>query len=137
MRGLLPGCCYRAKLRPLKGGGTWGGFYGYVLGPFTIARFPDFQNFKIFPGNFSRILRSLKTKVINSHRAYMYVLKSCKGVVNGMPTKTKQETSTLKYGYMWIEETTEDTMNGKKVKTVTKKIARDPSVGFFQRVLKI
>jgi hypothetical protein len=55
-----------------------------------------------------------------------------------MVTKTKQEAATLEYGYMWVEETTEKvTPAGEKVKTVTKKIARDPKVGFFRKIFRI
>lgn len=54
-----------------------------------------------------------------------------------MTTKTKTETSTLKYGYMWVEETTDKTVNGERIKTITKKIARDPKVGFFRKLFKV
>jgi hypothetical protein len=60
-----------------------------------------------------------------------------KARLDEMVTKTKQEAATLKYGYMWVEETTETTMAGRKVKTTTKKIARDPAVGFIQRIFRI
>jgi hypothetical protein len=55
-----------------------------------------------------------------------------------MVTKTKQEAAILKYGYMWVEETTfQKDAAGRTVKTTTKKIARDPAVGFWQRIFKI
>ena len=53
-------------------------------------------------------------------------------------TKTHQETATLKYGYMWVEETTETTTTaGVKVTRIEKKIARDPAVGFFRKLFRI
>jgi hypothetical protein len=53
-------------------------------------------------------------------------------------TKTSQETMTLKYGYMWVETTAvKVTAAGEKVTTVTKKIARDPQVGFFRKIFRI
>jgi hypothetical protein len=52
-------------------------------------------------------------------------------------TKTRQETATLKYGYMWVEETTETTTVGVKVTRTEKKIARDPKVGFFRKLFRI
>jgi len=54
-----------------------------------------------------------------------------------MTTKTKQETAVLKYGYMWVEEKTtgKDAM-GRTVTTTTKKIARDPAVGFWKMILR-
>lgn len=54
-----------------------------------------------------------------------------------MVTKTKQTAATLKYGYMWVEETTVTTTGNQKVTVVTKKIARDPKVGFFRKMLRI
>jgi hypothetical protein len=44
---------------------------------------------------------------------------------------------TLKYGYMWVEETDVTTTAGRKVTTVTKKIVRDPKVGFFRKIFRI
>jgi hypothetical protein len=52
-------------------------------------------------------------------------------------TKTHQETATLKYGYMWVEETTETTTAGMTVTRTEKKISRDPKVGFFQKIFRI
>jgi hypothetical protein len=55
-----------------------------------------------------------------------------------MVTKTKQEAATLKYGYMWVEETTfRKDASGSTIKTVTKKIARDPAVGFWKKIFRI
>jgi hypothetical protein len=52
-------------------------------------------------------------------------------------TKTSQETAILKYGYMWVEETTETTTANTKVTRVEKKISRDPAVGFFRKIFRI
>jgi hypothetical protein len=52
-------------------------------------------------------------------------------------TKTKQEAQTLKYGFMWVETTETYTVNGILTKTVTKKIARDPKVGFFRKLFRV
>jgi hypothetical protein len=51
-----------------------------------------------------------------------------------MVTKTIQSAQVLKYGYMWVEVTETVTINGTLTKTITKKIAKDPKVGFFGRV---
>jgi hypothetical protein len=52
-------------------------------------------------------------------------------------TTTHPETMTLKYGYMWVEETEEiRTATGKTTRT-TKHIARDPQVGFFRKLLRV
>lgn len=54
-----------------------------------------------------------------------------------MATRTNQDAQTLKYGFMWVETTETMTVNGTLTKTVTKKIARDPKVGFFRRVFGV
>jgi hypothetical protein len=52
-------------------------------------------------------------------------------------TKTTQETMVLKYGYQWVETTETSTVNGITVKKITKKIERDPKVGFFRKLLRM
>ena len=52
-------------------------------------------------------------------------------------TKTNQETMTLEYGYMWVETIETSTVNGVTIKKITKKIERDPKVGFFRKAFRI
>lgn len=52
-------------------------------------------------------------------------------------TKTHQETMNLKYGYQWTETVETSTVNGVLTRKITKKIERDPKVGFFRKLLRI
>ncbi len=52
-------------------------------------------------------------------------------------TKTSQDTQVLKYGYQWVETTETSTINGITIKKITKKIERDPKVGFVRKLLRV
>ena len=52
-------------------------------------------------------------------------------------TKTSQDTMVLKYGYQWVETTETSTIAGITTKKITKKIERDPKVGFIRKLLRV